>query len=260
MKKIAIISDIHANLEALTMVLDDIKQKQVDAIYCLGDVIGYGPDPVKCLDLVSQECDFILLGNHEEAVLSGAFGFNSAAKKAIDWTRKTLQPHSIALFNKKATISRWKLLQNLPVCYTEEGYLFVHASPRDPTMDYILKTDTEDVFGEVPEKIREIFEQFDKICFVGHTHTPGIITEESRWFSPNEFGNVWEYKNNERLICNVGSVGQPRDRDERACYVICTPETITYFRVAYDYETTRKKIHDIKDLDERNGNRLQFGT
>jgi len=257
MKKIAIISDIHANIEALTVVLDDIKQKQVDAIYCLGDVIGYGPNPVECLERVRNECEFSLLGNHEEAVLFGAFGFNVAARQAVEWTRERLTP---TFFGGRLRKERWEILNDLPLCYTEGDYLFVHASPMDPTMDYILKSDTEDVFGEVPEKIRNIFDQIDKVCFVGHTHMPGIITEESRWFSPDDFGLTWEYKNGERIICNVGSVGQPRDRDERACYVIFTDECITYHRVTYDFKETQRKIFKNAKLDDRNGKRLEFGT
>ncbi|NUM33836.1 MAG: metallophosphoesterase family protein [Candidatus Brocadiae bacterium] len=257
MKKIAIISDIHANWEALNVVLDDIKQRNVDIIYCLGDVIGYGPSPTECLERTIQVCDFILMGNHEEAVLSGAFGFNPSAKQAVDWTRSKLKPGFFSSSRKKF---RWEVLKNLPLCFTEGERLFVHASPRDPTMDYVLKSDTEDVFGEIPEKIREIFDQIDKVCFVGHTHMPGIITEDSQWFSPDEFDMVWEHKNGEKVICNVGSVGQPRDRDNRACYVTFTEKEIFYHRLPYDFKKTQEKIHKIPQLDNRNAKRLEFGT
>ena len=259
MKKIAIISDIHANYEALTVVLDDIKQKNVDAIYCLGDVIGYGPSPIECLQKTVEICSFILLGNHEEAVLAGAFGFNPSAKQAIDWTRSKVKPKFYHLnFTKRKRY--WEGLMQLPLCYTEERNLFVHASPLDPTMDYILKSDTEDVFGEIPEKITQIFEQIDNLCFVGHTHMPGIITEKSEWYSPEEFDLIWEYGSNDKLICNVGSVGQPRDKNRDSCYVILEEKRICYHRVPYDYEKTQEKIYKIPQLDNRNARRLGRGS
>ncbi len=257
MKKIAIISDIHSNLEAFTVVLEDIRQRNIDTVYCLGDVIGYGPNPVECLEKALQVCNIILMGNHEEAVLSAALAFNPSAKQAVDWTRTKLKPGFFSGSRKK---ERWDVLKTLPLCYTENDYLFVHASPLDPTMDYVLKADTEDVFGEIPVKIRQIFNQIDKVCFVGHTHMPGIITEESEWYSPDDFGWVWEHKKGTRIICNVGSVGQPRDRDNRACYVTYDETEICYHRLAYDFKKTQEKIYKITQLDNRNGSRLEFGN
>lgn len=256
-KKRAIISDIHGNLEALKAVMDDIKTRNVEGIYCLGDVIGYGPNPVECLEEIYKTCEFILLGNHEEAVLTGAFGFHPAAKEAVDWTRRQLKPRALSL---SGTRRRWELLKNLPLAYTEDQCFFVHGSPRDPTMEYILKSDTDDLFGEVPEKIREIFEQVDHICFVGHTHTPGIITHDSKWYNPQDFDNLWACKEGEKIVCNIGSVGQPRDKDNRACYVTFTNQEIFFHRVPYDFRKTQEKIRKIPQLDSRNADRLELGT
>ena len=256
MNKIAVISDIHANMEALTAVLEDIRRQNINQIYCLGDVIGYGPNPVECLDTVFAICDLVLLGNHEEAVLTGAFGFNPTAKEAVDWTRHQLKPSWLSLGNTK---ERWENLKRLPLAYTEDEFLFVHGSPRDPTMEYILRSDTDDLFGDVPEKIRQIFEQIDKVCYVGHTHTPGIITEDSKWYTPQDFGNIWELKNGERIICNIGSVGQPRDKDNRCCYVTFTAHEIFYHRISYDFRKSQEKIRKIPQLDNRNAERLEFG-
>jgi predicted phosphodiesterase len=255
-KKIAIISDIHANLEALTVVLQDIRAKDIDRILCLGDVIGYGPDPVACIDLAA-DFDLILRGNHEEAVISGAFGFNPVAKEAVDWTRDQLKPkwHSFAL--KRA---RWDLIRELPLTYTESNLFFVHGSPRDPTMEYILKSDTEDLFGEIPQKIKEIFDMIEWACFVGHTHTPGVITQESRFYTPVEVGGSFELSSDEKYIINVGSVGQPRDGDNRACYVIFDGTTVAYQRLEYNHAKTAGKIRVINKLDNRNAERLEFGT
>ncbi len=257
MRKLAIISDIHGNLEALNAVLEDIRQRDVEMIYCLGDVIGYGPNPVECLEKVIGCSEFILMGNHEEAVLTGAFGFNPTAKEAVDWTRNQLKP---GWLSRSSTRARWDVLKSLPLAHTEDQYLFVHGSPRDPTMEYILKQDTEDLFGDVPEKIKEIFEQIDKVCFVGHTHTPGIITMDSKWYGIHEFDHVWECKQDERIICNVGSVGQPRDKDNRGCYVTLCDDKIHYHRIPYDFQKTQEKILKIKQLDNRNADRLEYGN
>lgn len=257
MRKVAIISDIHGNFEALSTVLDDISQQSVDAIYCLGDVIGYGPTPVECLEEVCKHCQFILMGNHEEAVLSGAFGFHPAAREAVDWTRRQLKPKWWSLAK---TRKRWELIRSLPLSYTEDGFLFVHGSPRDPTMEYILKSDTDDLFGDIPEKIKEIFSQIEHACFVGHTHNPGVITEDSKWYGPKDFESVWEIKNGEKIICNVGSVGQPRDKDNRACYITLTPREIFYHRLEYDLHKTQDLIRKIPQLDNRNADRLEFGN
>ncbi len=257
MRKIAVISDIHGNIEAFTAVLEDIERRNVDMIYCLGDVIGYGPNPVECLKKAIDCCEFILMGNHEEAVLTGAFGFNPTAKEAVDWTRNQLKPGWLSNATQKAL---WDVLKNLPLIHTEDDYLFVHGSPRDPTMEYILRQDTEDLFGEIPDKIREIFEQVDKICFVGHTHTPGIITTKSKWYGIHDFDEVWDIKSEEKVICNTGSVGQPRDKDNRACYITVTPDEIQYHRIPYDFRKTQEKILKIKQLDNRNADRIEFGN
>lgn len=256
MKKVAIVSDIHSNREALTVVLEDIKHRNVDAIYCLGDVIGYGPDPMFCLDKAIDHFEFVLLGNHEEAVISGAFGFNPVAKQAVDWTRSQVKP---GIFSSALKKQRWNILKNLPLLHTEDDRLFVHASPRDPTMDYVLKSDTEDAFGEMPVKIQEIFSQVEGACFVGHTHMPGIITDKGKWYSTQDFDSVWEVNPGERLICNVGSVGQPRDGDIRSCYITLTEKEIYFHRVPYDYVKTQNKIMDIAQLDNKNANRLASG-
>ena len=185
----------------------DIEDKGIRKVICLGDIIGYGPDPVACID-VARNFDVNLRGNHEEAVINGAFGFNPIAKEAIDWTRNQLKPSWHSLAPKRA---RWEILKDLPLTYREGNILYVHGSPRDPTMEYILKSDTEDLFGEIPIKIREIFSMIPWVCFVGHTHTPGIITEESRFYPPVELNGSFDLEEGHKYIINVGSVGQLRD-------------------------------------------------
>lgn len=252
----AVVSDIHANFDALKVVYQDIEDKGIRKIICLGDIIGYGPDPVQCID-VARNFDVNLRGNHEEAVINGAFGFNPIAKEAIDWTRNQLKPSWHSLAPKRA---RWEIIKDLPLNYKEGNLYFVHGSPRDPTMEYILKSDTEDLFGEIPQKIKEIFSMITWVCFVGHTHTPGIITEESRFYAPVEFNGSFDLEEGHKYIINVGSVGQPRDGDNRACYVIVDGPLVSYQRLEYDFMRTASKIRNISQLDDRNADRLQYGT
>ncbi len=251
---LAIISDIHANAEALEVVLADIARQNIAQIYCLGDIIGYGPNPVECLDK-ALAFDMSLLGNHEEAVLNGAFGMNQLAKEAIDWTREQLQTGS------SGDRPRWDFLQELPLTFVEDDLLFVHGSPRDPTTEYILRSDTEDLFGEVPEKVKAWFSLVPRLCFVGHTHTPGIITEDSQFLAPHEFGHHFRFDQDRRYICNVGSVGQPRDGNNKACYTTYdrAAGTLTYHRLDYPFSVTAKKIRDNPRLGERNAERLEKG-
>ncbi|MBI4616591.1 MAG: metallophosphoesterase family protein [Planctomycetes bacterium] len=258
----AIISDIHANIEAFREVLAHIDSQGIGPIVCLGDVVGYGPDPTECMALAQKLMDqgrleVILMGNHEEAVLFGAFGFHPAAKEAIDWTRAQLKPKWFHLGGKKA---RWEVLRSMPLTYNDNGTLFVHGSPRDPTMEYILRSDTEDLFGEVPEKIQQIFDLVDSVCFVGHTHDPGIITQESKFHRPTEFGMRFETEPGKKYIVNVGSVGQPRDKNPNACYVTHDERAIQYHRIPYDVKKTAEKIRRIPQLDNRNADRLEQGN
>jgi hypothetical protein len=129
----AIISDIHANYEALLAVLDDIRRQGAEEIVCLGDVVGYGPEPVPCLSLIRRICVWSLCGNHDAAMfMSHAVGFNEAAAKAAKWHRDQMRPHFYSLPGKSA---RWIWLENLPAARQEGRILYVHASPRDPLME-----------------------------------------------------------------------------------------------------------------------------
>ncbi len=258
----AIISDIHANIEAFRAVLADIDSRSIHKILCLGDVIGYGPNPTECMALAKSLVDqgrlqTILMGNHEEAVLNGAFGFHPAAKEAIDWTRAQLKPRWYHFGGKKA---RWELLKTLPLTFNEDGILYVHGSPRDPTMEYVLRSDTEDLFGEVPEKIHQIFHAIESLCFIGHTHDPGIITEDSRFLRPDEVGMKFQVESGSKYIVNVGSVGQPRDKNPRACYVTFDGKTIEYHPNENETKKTADKIRKIPQLDNRNADRLELGN
>lgn len=232
----AFVSDIHANLEALEAVLAHIHRQNPDRIICLGDVVNYGPDPAECLR-IARRFDLTLLGNHEEAVLGHPYGFNPVAAEAARWTRGVLRP---GLLSDGARRSNWEFMQSLPLRHTEDGLLLVHASPRAPTTEYLLPFDIDPLFGS--EKLTQCFQLVDKICFVGHTHIPCAFHESMRFEFPQDIGNELVVSNDEKIIVNIGSVGQPRDRNNRACYVTYDGEVVRWHRVPYEIHKTCAKI------------------
>jgi len=248
----ALISDIHGNLEALQAVLADIRTQQVDETWCLGDVIGYGPNPCECLDLVIRNCRTTILGNHDQAALFDPEGFNPVALQAIYWTRDQLDkgPGTEASRNK-----RWDFLGELPRSAKDGNFLFVHGSPRDTTNEYVFP---EYIYDQ--RKMDAYFAKIDQYCFQGHTHLPGVFTADYEFVTPAEC----EYRfalGPGKLMVNVGSVGQPRDEDPRACYVIIDQKAshLEFRRIAYDIETTVKKIYAVTDLANMLGDRLRSG-
>ena len=249
----AIISDIHGNLEALQAVLKDIENQGVEEIYCLGDVVGYGPNPRECVDLV-MSCKLVLLGNHDQGALFDPEGFNPPAERAIFWTRAQLESANGDNGDRQR---RWEFLVGRPRCHREEGLLFVHGSARNPLNEYVFP---EDIYNQ--RKMERIFALVERTCFQGHTHVPGIFTEIQddlyQFQSPEELDYLFKL-NDRKLLCNVGSVGQPRDGDRRGCYVLFDGETIRYRRVDYDVETTIRKIYAINDLENFLGDRLRDG-
>ncbi|MFA6455950.1 MAG: metallophosphoesterase family protein [Bacteroidota bacterium] len=231
--KYAIISDIHSNLEALQKALSIIDEKQVDEIVCLGDIVGYGANPNECVDLVRARCSAVVLGNHDAAALdtSQAGDFNAIARKAVYWTAEQL-----------TEVSR-SFLSALPMVERKEQILLVHSSPDTPdAWDYIIDTDDASA----------AFRHFEeKICFIGHTHIPGI-------FSHN--GRAKIVTADEQFIVNVGSVGQPRDGNPKLAFGIF--DTVLWnfelIRSEYDIHTAAEKIYAAK-LPEELGNRLMYG-
>lgn len=253
MSKAALVSDIHANLEALTAVLDDIdSQGEVDEIYCLGDLVGYGPDPAAVVDLIRTSCEFTLLGNHDLAMLTMPVRFSAMAASAIRWQRGKLDP---AMSSSPGLRERWEFLKKLPEEHIAGDNWFVHASPRDRVSEYILPRDVR----ERPDKVIDILDRVAVRCFVGHTHIPGVFLAGPRFIPIRELGYEYEFVPGEKAVLNVSSVGQPRDLDPRACYAILTESGVTWRRVAYDFETTVAKIEAIEGLDDRCGHRLRLG-
>lgn len=248
--KRALISDIHANLDALRVVLEDIRSQGVQEIFCLGDIIGYGPNPCECLDEVIARTKVTILGNHDQATLFDPEGFNPVALQAVYWTREQLEsgPGSPAVKNK-----RWDFLGELHRTHTDGDFLFVHGSPREPTNEYVFP---EDVYYQ--RKMDALFDRIDKYCFQGHTHLPGVFTSDYKFITPEECG--YQYRlDGRKVMVNVGSVGQPRDGDPRACYVIVTDDLVQFRRIDYDFNATAQKIYNIPSLPDMLGDRLKTG-
>jgi len=249
----AIISDIHANLPALNAVFRDIEVLGIERIICLGDVIGYGPDPVSCVDRVRERCEVIVCGNHDEALIFGGIGFHQQARRAIEWTASQLKP---GFFSGTKVRKRWDFVTQFKMSHRERNDLFVHGSPRDPTSEYILPRDA--ALGETP-KLVEIFSSFEHRLFAGHTHLPLVIDDGYECISPSSRGNRFQCDPGRKYIINVGSVGQPRDKDNRSCYVVVEGETVHWRRVAYDFMRTVKRINQSEGLHDSLGSRLIVG-
>jgi len=222
----AIISDIHSNLEALSAVLSQIDTNQVDEIICLGDIVGYGPNPNECITLVKQNCSIIIAGNHDYACIneSETEYFNYFAKQAIFWTIEHLTDES------------YKFLSSLRLDYHVENVYLVHASPENPSLwNYILSI----------EQAIYNFSYFEnKICFIGHSHIPIVFSEtEDNGYSISK-ETKFKINEDERYLINVGSVGQPRDLNSRAAYAVLDTIRNEYqlYRVTYNYLETQQKM------------------
>ena len=230
--RLAIISDIHGNLNALQAVLDDVDGQSVDEVVCLGDIVGYGAEPNECVDLVKERCSDILLGNHDSAAVGtlSTHHFNIHAKIAIEWTSENL---------KKPTSA---YLRSLPLQAKRDGSTLVHATPYEPEMWYYITSLEEAAFN---------FQFFDTVfCFVGHTHIPIIIVldSEKELYVHQDTSVEYDKRSGSRFLVNVGSVGQPRDRNPKACYGILDTDkkVFSYRRVEYDVEKTQSAMRKAK--------------
>lgn len=242
--RVLVISDIHANLEALETVLTDARGSY-DTVWCLGDTVGYGPQPDECLTLIRQTATVCVVGNHDWAALAkmDAEDFNPEAKRAVLWTRSQIGAENRA----------W--LESLPSApVVSEGFTITHASPRDPIWEYVTYTST------AHDNLMSFGTRF---CLVGHTHVPALFVypsgERMRILQP-EPGQRVELLPAWRGLLNPGSVGQPRDGDRRAAYVILDTGGYTWeqHRVEYPIETTQRRMRTA-GLPERLINRLAYG-
>ncbi len=254
---IGVFSDVHANREALSEVLEALLGLNPDKLICLGDIVGYGPDPEWCVDAVQGACDVVLCGNHDSALIYGASEFSAAAEWALNYHRGLLMPRTDPPGSVPQRQRRWEFLKGLPARYAEDELLFVHGSPRNPTSEYLREADVR--LGLI-RKLTENFELLNWLGFVGHTHRPGVITGEFMFLKPEDLGDVYRAEPGKKAIINVGSVGQPRDGDPRATFVTIEGPEVRYHRVPYDVEKTVRKIEDSGGLDPEMAERLRTGT
>jgi diadenosine tetraphosphatase ApaH/serine/threonine PP2A family protein phosphatase len=222
----AVLADIHGNLAALETVLADIGLKGgADEIWCLGDIVGYGPDPHECIETVQKRCTVCVAGNHDWAAIGkiDTSDFNPEAAEAAQWTARHLKPEDVLY------------LRSLPLTAEKGDFTLAHGSPRDPIWEYILSV------YEAEESLKYFQTPY---CLVGHSHLPLVFQCEKRCrLSEPEDGtriNLGE----KRLIINPGGVGQPRDNDPRAAYAIYDREAavVTLHRVKYDFTVTQGKM------------------
>ncbi len=253
---IAFLSDLHSNLEALTVALADLDGRtDLEAVVCLGDVVGYGADPAEVVRLTRDRCLLSLQGNHDAALLDDrdALGFNERALRAIDWTRQALDPE------KEENWELWDWLGSLSpaVAFTPrpgaEEVLLVHASPREPLTEYLMPT-----FPPEHERLLANFEAAShRVTFYGHTHHPGFLAEGEPFQRAGE-DTVLELQEDVRYLINVGSVGQPRDGDPRLAYALWDGDTVRWRRLPYDVETAARRIREA-GLPESLADRLAAG-
>lgn len=249
----AIISDIHSNLEALQRVFDDIERRGIETVYCLGDIVGYGPQPAECLELIRQRAKISLCGNHDHAVFYEPLNFNVSAERAAFWTRSAVDEEQ----DPERRNRLWKFLGSLAPRVEIDGMLLVHGSPRKPINEYLFP---DDVYAN-PSKLQSNFERMEQMtCFCGHTHVPGVFVDDPYFEPPEELGPSCRYTiGGEKVIINVGSIGQPRDRDPRASYVVVEGDEVEFVRVEYNIEVTAKLIRDNPYLDDFLAARLYSG-
>ncbi|MGI6460528.1 MAG: metallophosphoesterase family protein [Candidatus Hydrogenedentales bacterium] len=236
-----ILSDIHANLEAMEAVLEKLDELEVDQVLCLGDVVGYNASPNECADLVRQWDLPTVCGNHD-AVACGReepWGFNIVALEAAMWTRDHLTPENI----------QW--LEALPDAVQPDGIIGVHGAPGD--RDTYMFT-----WGDVSPHFDDSHVQGRNACFFGHTHVPGVFEMDGGWTPVN--GTSFALKNGGVTFINPGSVGQPRDGDPRASFGVydSVSREFSLMRVRYDVQSAMDRIKRA-GLPDYLAHRLEFG-
>ncbi|MEM6784903.1 MAG: metallophosphoesterase family protein [Bacteroidota bacterium] len=232
--RLALFSDVHANLQALETVLSHIDREGADALVCLGDIVGYNADAKPCLDLIRERCQIVIQGNHDLAIGTGDF-----VEHLPRDGQAAAQLHRAALPETDLSY-----LRTLPLRVDDHGCTFVHASPERPGDWLRLQS-----FWQVKKQ----FEHFDTtICFLAHSHLPGVVSDKI---------GVFSVKPGPRYLVNVGSVGQPRDQDTRACVAFFDTETFAYRldRIGYDVDGAVRRIEEV-GLPSRLGERLLKGV
>ncbi len=249
MARIALLSDVHGNLEALESALGDVARVGADVVVCLGDVVGYGPEPGECVDLVSEWCDVVVRGNHDEAALSrrGLARFNESARRSAEYARERLTAA------QRVVMESWGSRADVM------GVLVTHATFGAQEMEYITTN---------ASAARSFAAVDAAVMAIGHTHIPSAFTcpegrvrgGEVRGY-PLPSGPTIALPSDRRVLLNPGSVGQPRDGNPEAAWMLLDTGmgTAQVRRVAYDIERVRQKIRQV-GLPDGLGERLLVGA
>jgi diadenosine tetraphosphatase ApaH/serine/threonine PP2A family protein phosphatase len=237
----AIVSDIHGNLEALEAVLEDLERREVERVVCLGDFVGYGASPNECIDRLRPRLEVAVAGNHDLAACGRLklHYFNSDAAVAATWT------------DVRLTEQNREYLKTLPFTVPWRGMLLVHASPSTPNEWHYVLTPADAAM--------ELSAFEEGICLIGHSHVPGAFVWDERRVRYTRDADV-PVAAGHRYLVNVGSVGQPRDGDPRAAYLLVdeAKRTLTHVRIDYDIEGAMRRIRDA-GLPAFLAERLQWG-
>ncbi|WP_179862170.1 metallophosphoesterase family protein [Longibacter salinarum] len=232
--RLAIISDIHSNLEALQTALRAIERVGVDRMYCLGDVVGYNANPVECMHLVAEHCDGVVVGNHDLAVATG----DGIEQLPPDAQKAARHNQELLSDTHREEILSW------PDEIVEHDCTFVHATPDEPRAWKRINS--------FPAAKRQ-FEHFDTpVCFVGHTHVPSVVSDRL---------GVLKVRPGHRFMINPGSIGQPRDNNPKLSFALFDTASMQYrnVRLDYDMETTARKLQ-AAGLPDRLAHRLLEGA
>lgn len=245
---IAIISDIHGNLTALKAVLDDIKNNnnEIDQILCLGDLVGYNPEPEKTINLIKKTCDIVIGGNHDKSMVDevDTRWFKYSIKKSIQWTKENLSKESLTYLDSL------KLREDITI--GSYNLILAHGSPkRSSPFQYI--------FNEYDIKNIEPLIFNSNILFIGHTHVPSCYYNQGEGWKKNKSKDI-EINPSLNYVINVGSVGQPRDGNPKSSYVVFNPNNnhLEFKRVEYNIEEVKQKFNET-DLPRKFADRLEQG-
>jgi predicted phosphodiesterase len=249
---VAIVADIHANLEALGTVFDFLGSKGIRRIVCLGDIIGYGPNPRECLEMLFCS-EVAIMGNHEEAVMFYGEDFNPKARASLEWTKDELNSTA---YERTKNYDLWNFLGTMQQVVEDGDVMYTHGSPRVPTREYVVPADARN-----HDKMQGIFELIRRVCFIGHSHIPHIYTSDMRHASPESLGGAIDLRKlgDRKILINTGSVGQPRDGDTRLSFVTFDGQVVRFHRLEYDMQTTVEKIYANEALPNFLADRLLVG-
>lgn len=249
---IAILADIHSNLEALTRVFEEMDSKGIQRIVCLGDIIGYGPNPRECLKMLFHS-EVAIMGNHEEAVMFYGEDFNPKARASLEWTKDQLNSNE---YERTENYDLWNFLGTMQQVVEDGDVMYTHGSPRVPTREYVVPADIRNT-----EKMAGIFDLIRKVCFIGHSHIPHVYTSDMKHAAPDTLGGAIDLRKlgDRKILINAGSLGQPRDGDPRASFLTFDGNIVRFHRVEYDHQTTVDKIYAEERIPNFLADRLLVG-